>query len=498
MDMKPIYILRITTIVLMLILVWSEVKKGHKWQRWAAVTVGVVGFIWLSAYQVNAPWIRHHDWNGALFSHFARNHVEQGLFATRGMDLWNGGGGPPVKPLYYLNHPPLITWWLTGSFAIFGISEAVARLTGTLVVTASVLFVWARTLRKAPPQTTAVFWMLLIHLPGFMLYSRLPGHEWPTLASIFFGAGLCLGEPSKKRSWLYALLGLILVWSSWVGWVFAAGFFLWLLLIKQKHEATLLAGGAGLGVILFFFYLVRGNGGDFSKLIIQFMNRSSSDSVDGGGQIVPGTWGPALLNAVNSMIGWVCFGIGIIALTTLLVKRVASAGFPLMLLICPLIAVSILRQWAYVHEYWAVYLCLPVLLSVLLLLQQPVTSNWKRWGLLGGCTLSFAFTSDSVDRKIQERSRSLTPAKHERKIALALKERIPPNEVFTAIGLPSPIFLYYANRDFLLWPVPDSETPAAFVQIHGRIPSGEMREMVFSKFQSSPHSKRVLLSIQPD
>lgn len=468
--------------------------------RWAALVLSLGGFILLSMVEADAPWIRHHDWNGALFSNFARNHLQYGLSVTRGMDLWNGGSGPPAESSYYLNHPPLITWWLTASFAIFGVDESVARMTGTLAIAAGLFFFWWKTNRYNPPYSTAVFGILLLQLPGFLLYSRMPGHEWPTMVIVLVGLGLCMdSEPSPRHQWAYSLVGLLLVWSSWVGWLFAAGFFLRFLLCRKWRESLFLAGGTGLGVILFLMYLGKGMGWDFSPLLNQFVIRSTSSEIDGGGTITAGTWIPAIWKAVGNMIGFGWFLTGILAVLFLTWKRIPCAGLGIMLFACCLGSVLLLRQWAYVHEYWAYYLSAPVILSITLFFQNVSKDALKgipTWGFL---LLAF-WTPISVATKVEARTRPLTSSKHEWGLGQALNKAIDPDDLYLVTERPSPVFLYYSNRDFLIWsPERDLRTgnPAAFVQIHGALPPESEGNQIRNTFPFTATSPRIRLAENP-
>ncbi|MDD5555831.1 MAG: glycosyltransferase family 39 protein [bacterium] len=68
----------------------------------------------------------HHGWNGAVYSHVARNHLRYGFRATRFVMARDAGGHAPPRS-FYLHHPPLLPVVTAGVFAILGESEAAAR-----------------------------------------------------------------------------------------------------------------------------------------------------------------------------------------------------------------------------------------------------------------------------------------------------------------------------------------------------------------------------------
>ena len=65
--------------------------------------------------------------NSALYSDFARNHLQYGLGYTRLYCTWGATASPPAAPDRYLNHPPLICLWTALPLAAFGDHECAAR-----------------------------------------------------------------------------------------------------------------------------------------------------------------------------------------------------------------------------------------------------------------------------------------------------------------------------------------------------------------------------------
>ena len=65
--------------------------------------------------------------NSALYSIFARNHIQYGLGYTKLFNTWADTLTPPANPHRYLNHPPLLSVWATIPMFFFGDHEWVGR-----------------------------------------------------------------------------------------------------------------------------------------------------------------------------------------------------------------------------------------------------------------------------------------------------------------------------------------------------------------------------------
>ena len=437
-------------------LAWPAARRREGgWQMLGACALLAIG-----CYRLADPWWYQHDFNGALLSLSARNFVERGWAVTHGLELWNGGTGVPVVPRFYVNHPPLSSWMLAPGFALFGVHEWVARLSVLLPLVAALLFLF-RVLAARGLALGPLGWTLAAALPGIAFYARSVGYEAVALALYATLAGLML-RPTPRRGDAVATvaLGGLLVLSGWSGCLFSgtAG----LLLLAQRRWRMLfpLAGGALAGGLIVLGLFGRHYQCDFTPLLDQFLRRSAGAESEGG--------------RIASSLDWVARGIGLHlgALIGVVPLGLAAAGVrsATRLGLAPLVlwlfgaAVTlclILRQWAFVHEFSACHIALPVLLLGLAALQAAIEARRP------SPVLRFAVAAVLLAALLPGlwqttvRYRKLIGFQHAQRVGLQVRAMTQPDEVILlAEKVPSPVFLFYAHRDFIVWPHPSLASAA--------------------------------------
>jgi len=436
-------------------------------RRWLWLVVGLASLFSLGAHRLTEPWVSHHDFNGALFSVAARSHLQFGWLVTGGADVWNGGSAIPVALYRYLNHPPLIAWVLALPMSVLGVHEWVARLTVFVPVLAGLV---ALSLRWRPAaEAGPFFWLFAAAMPAFSFYSRMPGHEPLTIALLLPLVILSEREPTRRVTAGIVAIGLLLPLASWAGSVFAWVGVACFWVSRRRKSAGALAAGAAAGCALLLLFLVVACGGEFRALFDQFLRRSSGVVADSG-EVIPSVWVwlAKVLRHGNSVVGWpmavLALAGGVFSARGELRRPVAwLAGGGLLL-------IGVLRQWSFVHDYSMGYLAVPALLAAApaarALLRLP--SRTGRVALALAVVTALALHAVP---ELQWRHRRIGSAHHEVKIGGLLQSLTAPTDVVVYAGYPpSPIFLYYADRDFLVWPNPllaeGRIRPKAFVQVH--------------------------------
>lgn len=113
---------------------------------------------------------------------------------------------PTLQGQPYLDKPPLLYWLVMGSYSVFGVSEAAARLVPALAVHATILLIYFLGRRSLGERSA--FWgaLLLSITPGFVGMGRLLIMDglltmWITLALL---AGFeAVRGPGLRRGWWY-------------------------------------------------------------------------------------------------------------------------------------------------------------------------------------------------------------------------------------------------------------------------------------------------------
>lgn len=186
-----------------------------------AIIAAFLAFVVL-LYGVNLPFAGQHDWNSVMYSNIARNHLRYGLLATKLGMATNFGQLLPGEALGFFTHyPPLMPLLLTGSFAVFGITEWAARLVPILSAAVMIYFLFRLAERLWNTATAVIASLFAVFSPMLLYYSKIPVHETIVLgflAMTFWGYVRWLQTGFPRFYW-FTLISLILSQlTSWAGY----------------------------------------------------------------------------------------------------------------------------------------------------------------------------------------------------------------------------------------------------------------------------------------
>lgn len=186
--------------------------------------------------QIDEPWIRIHDWNGAFYSQLARNALRYPLDVHHGMPLVAvGENAEPQDRSIYATHPAGLVWVIAAAFKLFGESEFAARLTAIVasLLSVALLFDLVRRWMGLPMALLAGFAYAIMPLNVF--FGRMVNHEPFCMAAMLFALwcwqALEAPPAPRTRRFLYlagfALSILFCAAIDWPGFLFAALFSLY-------------------------------------------------------------------------------------------------------------------------------------------------------------------------------------------------------------------------------------------------------------------------------
>lgn len=183
-----------------------------------------------------SPWIGMHDWNGAYYSYLARNMLRYPLEVTRGLPVVEMGPQPPPadEAVRYATHPPGLIWLVSGSFALFGIGEAAARLVPIACSLASLWFLMRITAGTLGRATAMLAGLIYAVMPMTTFFGRMVDQEAVLLCFMlasWWGWFAYHGEVATGRSRAYclgvwAIATLAAIWIDWPGVLSAGAVFL--------------------------------------------------------------------------------------------------------------------------------------------------------------------------------------------------------------------------------------------------------------------------------
>ncbi|HEY5998494.1 MAG TPA: hypothetical protein VI078_04235, partial [bacterium] len=100
---------------------------------------------------------------------------------------------------------------------------------------------------------------------------------------------------------------------------------------------------------------------------------------------------------------------------------------------------------------------------------------------------------------LEARDKPILSARYEVKLGARVQQLTAPTDVVAyALRPPSPMFLYYADRDFLIWPNPlfgrtGRIRPKAFIQVHGTPPEDPRFRRWLGAYDPAPGARGVWL-----
>ncbi len=278
--------------------------------RWLVVLLLVVYGVGLTR-DLTEPWWGLQDWNGAFFSQLARNHLRYPWSLHHGMPVVAVGDTLPTVGEYsiYATHPPGLVWLVAGAFAVFGESEAVARLVPIVFsIGAFAMLLWVMR-RGWGTFVAVVFGMIYALLPMGVYFGRMVDHEAICLAcavAVLF-AYIRLPESSGSREseekaatsssnaaifglWALLLTGLIAgIWVDWFGVLFGGVFCIYLLAtdVRERSRRTRAMVICGVALValasMLAFIVYAGLEGRWSDLVAIFTSRAGErEDVTGG------------------------------------------------------------------------------------------------------------------------------------------------------------------------------------------------------------------------
>ncbi len=338
----------------------------------AGLAAVVLLFLTISSRDASAPL----NWNGAVMSAAARNHLTLGLGRTR-LGAATNNAPDPVALDFYTHHPPGLPLLLSVSFGIFGVREWSARLVPIGLAAGSIvlLYLLARAGRVPLPLLPAAAFGLA---PMALYYGREVCHEAPTAFLLLLAVlGYVRWETSGSRR---ALLGTAAALGAgmlmdWPAYLLAGALPLAHAVARRRGEwraqvlllpgLALLAFAGHLGHVS----LLSGDRG-LRDLVDIFLHRAGSTTSDRPGEAERFSGAAFVLvqgARATQLFTPVVLGAGLAGIAGMLRRkgsRVAAleAGV-LALLLVGLLHVLLFRQGAWVHSYWLYYLGPPLALA---------------------------------------------------------------------------------------------------------------------------------------
>jgi hypothetical protein len=426
-------------------------SKGKLFCRAAILAIGLL----LLSRNIDGWLTGWHEGNNAIYSIFARNHIQYGLGYTRGFMTWGDTATPPAQPRRYLNHPPLLALWAAVPMSLFGDHDWVSRLVpiATTLASAFLLIVIVGRLTSTSVGLLSGFFYVI--LPATAYFGRMLDQTSPCqffsllmLHGYLQWVGLYGERYSRKTGSAYYAVGAVFgIWTGWACIIMAGLIWLWQSIRTLRYKAqaglllaiTLITAGSLAAVVV---HILWGNGWDVSLFKPLFLSRTVSPE-----QPVP--WAKWLYaNWMYAGRNFSIFGLsaavvypGVVAVilrrcseTSPLRRIVHNKGslIPILLIgLQGLLWVVVFKHQSWVHDYWQYFAGPFVAVSMASVLLSLFTVLWRLvprlacWVVLLLMILPMPFFAGTLD--LLHRQRSM----HNEELVLALENlaRLVPQRV---------------------------------------------------------------------
>lgn len=145
--------------------------------------------LFLLTRHISKPFWGHHDWNSNIWTVVAKNNLTHGLSCTKLGQVTTARAIDDCNQLqFYQNHPPLITWLVTASYAVFGIAEWAGRLPFILVSTGSAILMFLIGQRLKSTLVGLAASLFFMATPMFQYFGKAINHEPVTLFTVLLAS----------------------------------------------------------------------------------------------------------------------------------------------------------------------------------------------------------------------------------------------------------------------------------------------------------------------
>ncbi len=368
-----------------------------------------------------------HEWNSALYSSFARNHIQYGLGYTKLFCTWGEMLTLPTGPQRYLNHPPLIAVWAAIPMFVFGDHEWVGR---SVPIVATLGSAWVLMVIVGRLQSTVLSLLtgcFYVMLPVTAYFGRMLDHTSPVqffsllmLHGYLQWAGLYGNEYRRTVGAVYYILGVVLgIGTGWAALIMAGLIWLWhICRVLRYHQArrlllwvTVIPVASLAVVVVHILWGCRWNVSLFGPLL--WSRTSGSEELVPWAKWFSANWSYLMCNVSGFGAGAAVIYLAIIPAVLRhtgsdspfrqIVRDRVSVVPSLLLAMQGLIWVFAFKRQSWVHDYWqyfgapffAVAMATVVLATFILL--SKMLPRGARWVALLLVILPMPFFASSFD-----------------------------------------------------------------------------------------------------
>lgn len=323
------------------------------------IVLGAVCLFLLSSlfYGSNLPYVGYNSWNYNIYSLIAHNYNNLGFFVTKFAPVISVTSELSEKPIYYLNHPPLLSVLIAMVFRAIGETFWAGRLVNIVASFFSCVLLFSIAKELAGKMYATIVFVISTIIPATIIFGRMIGQESLVLffALLFLYMFLLFNRTGKKVWLIIGMSSIVLgTLSDWVMVYFTLSILVFLIYKKEKKVALSIVA-ISVATSLFYLaytYLITG---DATFLFGGFLNRSTGELLHRG------NWGVIWIITILLRL-FVYFNPVIVGLAVLYFFRYRNnGGKGLFVLTASLFGFGMIHiilypEGSYGHPYWTFYL----------------------------------------------------------------------------------------------------------------------------------------------
>lgn len=321
----------------------------------------------LLLFNINKPFIGHHDWNGAFWGNITRNYLYY-ISRTVGNPGWiETDNVNPGKLIFFYHYTPLMPVLFTIFSFVFGLSETSLRLVTVLLSLLMVYYIYKIGKHLYCERAGLIASMFAIVTPMFLYFGKLPDHEpilTPFCTAAFYHY-LLLEKKDRRNTVLFYLFLFLSLMESWGGFFFLVMIILhWIIFRRSKINQVFLMIFLAIFVIGFHFSLIVINYG--TGYLIEFL-KYGLIRMDLGKENTIVSFSPKQFIETEARYIVIYFtrilvilsGLWFIRLLMLIKKKADNQEITLIFLfLYGAVFILVFRNLAFIHDY-KLYLLLP-------------------------------------------------------------------------------------------------------------------------------------------
>lgn len=207
-------------------------KKSYpNYYLWAVIAFSFL----LLTYNINKPFIGHHDWNGAFWGTVVKNYLYHinNVFPSLGVQK---EAPYYTQFIYYQNYTPLLPILFTIPALFVGVTEASLRLTTVFFSIIMLLYIY-KIARLLYGEKVALFSAIFASFtPMFIYFGKLPDHEpiITSLITVTYYYYLKLKTYKRKDYIIFLCLLTSVLLESWSGFIFLLTLFFYGIFFQKR------------------------------------------------------------------------------------------------------------------------------------------------------------------------------------------------------------------------------------------------------------------------